>query len=130
MKIETKRGQLEAIAWHVGRHVMIVAQGNTHFRIDGKPVAQLYQALQKQAVSIIEVDFYGAVYNLHLDTTNGRCILSVNTLAPIEMTPNGHMELLAVFETAFTQSSLGVGEMMEDEERSRYGLPPKRGSES
>jgi hypothetical protein len=129
MYIQTDRGTLEAMAWHVGRHVMMVCPGlnegirGGHFRVDGQPVADMYRALQTNGTTVVEID---DDYMMVVTVSDIGCTLSVNDAPPIGLDHEAHFELLAVFETAFAQSTKGLKEMREEDERHRYGLPPKK----
>ena len=127
MNIQTDQGTLEAEAWHYGRHVMVVCPGlnegmrGCYFRIDGQPVADMYWALQTNGTTIVKVD---EDYMIVVSVSDIGCTLSVNDAPPIGLGHDAHLELLAVFKTAFVQSSKGLDQMFEEEEHRRYGLSP------
>jgi hypothetical protein len=127
MKIQTNRGELDVMAWHIGRHVSFTDPDHVAYcRFDGQPVADVYHGLKKQTLTCVAIE--GRQYlNFQFDTRDQDGVtITINEYPPLELDSTARLELMAVFEVAYFQSQKGLDEIHEEEERRRYGLPPKR----
>lgn len=126
MKIKTSRGEMDVMAWHIGRHVSFTSPDHEIYcRFDGQPVADVYHGLKKQTLTCVEVEAREYL-NFRFDTRDqDGCTIVVNDYPPFELDAEARLELMAVFEVAYFQSQKGLTEMHDDEERRRYGLPPR-----
>lgn len=120
MNIETKQGQLNAMAWHVGRHVAMETT-NHYWRFDGKDVELALSALLDNKRWHYEDKTSNAFRNsFTLIIHDGNCF-NFNDGEEIVLTDKGCQELIAVLQHAM-QYPKGLDEMLEEEERKRYGF--------
>lgn len=120
MKINTVQGTLEAMAWHIGRHVAM-STAQAAWRLDGEEVDHFLMAILDNKTYRKESparSFFSTGVDVIIHDGNR---LTFATGEEVILSEQGCNELIAVLEHAML-SLKGLDEMHEDDERKRYGL--------